>query len=399
MNTKRTIWFWLFLTIAISLLTIILSFYITTNSTITKDLSSPAFELPLLKWVIQQTGINDLFSFITRNFGPNTSLSRHRHSRHVAACDPNKWNSPLVAKYKVSLVLTVDKKGCGKFNSLQNAVNAVPDLSQTTTLIILDSGTYREKVKVNKTKTNLIIQGQSYLDTAIAWNDTSHSSGGTYYSYTVGIFAPKFVAYNVSFKNTSPENIGGEGRQAVALRIVGDQAAFYGCGFYGFQDTLHDDEGRHYFKDCFIQGSIDFIFGNARSLYKGCTLNAVGTGAGITGAITAHGRDSKDKKTGFSFLQCRIEGRGKVWLGRAWGVYATTVFSNTFMSEVVSPEGWNDWRDPPRDRLVFFGEFENSGPGANLKNRVHYTKRLTQAQAAPYMDIAFIDGKEWLASA
>lgn len=53
----------------------------------------------------------------------------------------------------------------------------------------------------------------------------------------------------------------------MALRINGDQAAFYGCGFYGAQDTLNDDRGRHYFKECFIQGSIDFIFGNARSLY------------------------------------------------------------------------------------------------------------------------------------
>lgn len=70
-------------------------------------------------------------------------------------------------------------------------------------------------------------------------------------------------------KNTAPPASPGDiGNQAVALRIVGDQAAFYGCGFYGAQDTLHDDRGRHYFKECFIQGSIDFIFGNARSLYE-----------------------------------------------------------------------------------------------------------------------------------
>lgn len=54
----------------------------------------------------------------------------------------------------------------------------------------------------------------------------------------------------------------------MALRVTGDQAAFYGCGFYGAQDTLNDDSGRHYFKECFIQGSIDFIFGNARSFYE-----------------------------------------------------------------------------------------------------------------------------------
>lgn len=70
-------------------------------------------------------------------------------------------------------------------------------------------------------------------------------------------------------KNTAPPpNQGAVGAQALAMRIAGDQAAFYGCGFYGAQDTLHDDRGRHYFKECFIEGSIDFVFGNGRSLYE-----------------------------------------------------------------------------------------------------------------------------------
>ena len=63
----------------------------------------------------------------------------------------------------------------------------------------------------------------------------------------------------------NPGDIGG---QAVALRISGDQAAFWGCGFFGAQDTLHDDKGRHYFRDCYIQGSIDFIYGNGKSFYQ-----------------------------------------------------------------------------------------------------------------------------------
>lgn len=70
-------------------------------------------------------------------------------------------------------------------------------------------------------------------------------------------------------KNTAPRpRVGKENAQAVAMRISGDKAAFFNCKFHGFQDTLCDDKGRHFFKDCFIRGTVDFIFGYGRSLYK-----------------------------------------------------------------------------------------------------------------------------------
>lgn len=57
----------------------------------------------------------------------------------------------------------------------------------------------REKVVVSSDKTNIIIQGKGYLNTAIAWNDTANSTGGTGYSSTFAVSASNFVAYNISF--------------------------------------------------------------------------------------------------------------------------------------------------------------------------------------------------------
>jgi pectin methylesterase-like acyl-CoA thioesterase len=74
---------------------------------------------------------------------------------------------------------------------------------------------------------------------------------------------------------------------------------------------------------------------------------------GINGAVTAHGRVSQDENTGFAFANCTVGGNGRVWLGRAWRPFSRVVFAYTKMSDIIAPEGWNDFNDPTRDKYVY----------------------------------------------
>ncbi|KAF9662442.1 hypothetical protein SADUNF_Sadunf18G0053700 [Salix dunnii] len=297
------------------------------------------------------------------------------------------------AKNKIfpSYTLIVAKNpSLGDFTTIQEAIDSLPFINLVRVIIKIRAGVYTEKVNIPPLKSFITIEGAGADNTIVQWGDTAQTPGargqpmGTYGSATFAVNSPFFIAKNITFKNTTPLPApGAMGKQAVALRISADTAAFLGCKFLGAQDTLYDHLGRHYYKDCYIEGSVDFIFGNGLSLFEGCHVHAI---AQLTGALTAQGRSSLLEDTGFSFVNCKVTGSGALYLGRAWGPFSRVVFAYTYMDNIIIPKGWT----------VFYGQYKCTGPGANFAGRVSWSRELTDSEAKPFTSLNFIDGSEWI---
>ncbi|XP_031499166.1 putative pectinesterase 63 [Nymphaea colorata] len=292
-------------------------------------------------------------------------------------------------------IITVSKDGTGDFQTVTDAVNSIKTGNSQRIIIHIKSGIYTEKVTIDRSKPFVTFYGDRNAMPTIRFGGRA-AVYTTMFSATVAVESNYFMAVNIIFENSAPKPRPGEkGGQAVAMRISGDNAAFYNCRFLGFQDTLYDHSGRHYFKNCLIQGSVDFIFGNGRSLYEGCVLKSVADNVGVT-AMVAQGRNSSNDAGGFSFVGCNVTGSGSAHLGRAWRGYSKVVFSYSYFSSVVNTRGW-DQNGFPSQNLVF-GEYKCMGPGANRAGRVKYARSLTDQQAAPFLSTTYIGARNWLLS-
>ncbi|KAG2261768.1 hypothetical protein Bca4012_013538 [Brassica carinata] len=328
------------------------------------------------------------FSFVAA-CSNSTEDQQHHHHR--------KWVGPSGHK-----VITVSLDGHSQFRSVQDAVDSIPKNNNKSIVIKIAPGFYREKVVVPATKPYITFKGAGRDVTVIEWHDRASDLGPdgqqlrTYQTASVTVFANYFSARNLTFTNIAPAPMPGmQGWQAVAFRISGDKAYFSGCGFYGAQDTLCDDAGRHYFKECYIEGSIDFIFGNGRSMYKDCELHSI---ASRFGSIAAHGRTCPEEKTGFTFVGCRVTGTGPLYVGRAMGQYSRIVYAYTYFDALVAHGGWDDWdHKSNKSKTAFFGVYNCYGPGAAATTGVSWARALDYESAHPFIAKSFVNGRHWIA--
>ncbi|CAL5037280.1 unnamed protein product [Urochloa decumbens] len=305
-------------------------------------------------------------------------------------------------------VITVAKDGTGNFRTVGEAVAAAPNNSRARTVIMVKAGTYEENVEVSPYKTNIALVGDGRETTVITGSRSAADGWTTYRTATFGVSGEGFLARDVTFRNTA----GAAKGQAVALRVNADLAAFYRCAVESHQDALYAHSFRQFYRECAVAGTVDAVFGDAAAVLQGCALLARAPLPGQDVVLTAQGRGDPNEDTGIALHSCTVSaatgGGGeaampagtRTFLGRPWGAYARAVVMDSNLGWIVDREGWAEWpgAEPGRRDTVYFGEYGNTGPGADTEGRVGWAgvRQMEYGEAAQFAVENFISGDEWL---
>ncbi|KAE8976267.1 hypothetical protein PR003_g23219 [Phytophthora rubi] len=276
----------------------------------------------------------------------------------------------------------VDASGThpGSFKTIAEAAAHLPNTTATVehTLFVYP-GVYEEQVTIPKRKGRLVVQGftcntMSYADNqvtithAMAQKDvpatvTKNRNDAT---STLLLKASDVKIYNLNVANTA-----GDVGQAIAAKVDGANYGIYACNFTGYQDTLYSNKGPELIAKSYINGAIDFVFGlYAKAWFESCDIEVIGDGC-----ITANGRNNDTNPSEYVFNKANVFGSGKGigYLGRPWRPYASVVFQNSNISDVINSDGWQKWNGDNNTTNVYFKEFNNTGAGAATDKRVPFS--------------------------
>ncbi|GLJ52718.1 hypothetical protein SUGI_1122500 [Cryptomeria japonica] len=300
-------------------------------------------------------------------------------------------------------VSTVAKNGSGNYTTITDAINAVANKSSSRTVIYVMAGVYEEYVRVGKNKYNITIIGDGKDATVITGNRSVADGYTTFHSATFATVGRGFIARDLTIQNTAGPNK----HQAVALRVGGDMSAFYRCSFKGYQDTLYAHSFHQFYRECDIYGTVDFIFGNSAVVLEKCTILARKPLKGQKIAITAQGRTDPNQNTGISIHACNVTAAPDLvpvmnsfhtYLGRPWKNHSRTVYMQSYLGSLIHPAGWLPWNGTFALSTLYYGEYDNWGPGSNTSHRVkwpgYHVMNLTDV--LNFTVSTFIDGHTWL---
>ena len=304
-------------------------------------------------------------------------------------------------KYDNPDTLVVARDGTGEFRTVDEAIEVCRAFMDYHKVIYIKKGTYKEKLIIPSWLQNIELCGEDINETVITYDDHANIKitlgtavsreqvMGTFRTYTL-----KVEGNDITLKNLTIENNAARLGQAVALHTEGDRIKVINCRIIGHQETIYTGVAgtRIYFKDCYICGTTDFIFGPSIAWFEGCTIESL-VNSYVTAASTP-----KEQPFGYIFNNCRLtakDGVDKVYLGRPWRDYGYTLFMNCELGKHICPEGWHHW-EKQREQTARYLEYNNRGEGAATKDRVAWSRLLTKKEAAAITpETVFNNSNSW----
>jgi pectinesterase len=284
--------------------------------------------------------------------------------------------------------LVVDQNGTGDFNSIQQAIDAIGADNNERVVVLIKPGFYKQRVLIPKNKPFITLRGTDPFKTTISYNlnhDMNKPDGsGIYRSDCATLIVD---SNDLILENLTVENTFGPHPQALAARLISERAIAVNCRFLGGQDTLMANLGRQYYVNCYVEGGTDFIYGYAQAVFENCLIHSK-----ENSHITAHAATEPNLTTGYVFYSCRVTTADGIMtdLGRPWRPYAKVVYYDCWLDKGIKPAGWDNWRDPNREKTAFFAEYRSRGPGANPSSRVKWSYQLTDEEAKKFLPENFM---------
>lgn len=270
-------------------------------------------------------------------------------------------------------IVTVAPDGSGDHKTVKAAVDAVGKGNTTPTQIRIKPGTYKEKFTIETPLITLCGEAGKAASTVITGNATGTSTG-----FTVLVTANDVSIENITIQNTDSST------QAPALMTKSQRTQFRNCRILGFQDTLYAHTGTQYFRNCYIEGRVDYIFGGATAVFQSCEMRTVAAGSAICAPNT-----SPSVPFGIVFFGGKTTAtsniaKGSQNLARSWGKEGATHYIGTELGEHINPNGWASMKAENKVSDARFGEYGTTGPGANPSARSSEVKVMTAADAAKF---------------
>ncbi|GAB4835784.1 hypothetical protein Ancab_000700 [Ancistrocladus abbreviatus] len=310
------------------------------------------------------------------------------HAKHPKAVKPH---------------VVVAKDGSGKYKTIAEALKEVPKWNKNSFIIYVKEGVYQEYLQIDKGLTHLVLIGDGPTKTRITYDMNFKDGTPTFKTATLSVLADHFMAKDIGIENTA----GPIKHQAVALRVQSDMSIFYNCHFDGYQDTLYTHTYRQFYRDCRVSGTIDFIFGDAAAFFQNCTFAVRKPLDNQNCIVTAQGRKERRQPTGIVIHNSTIVSdpdyfpvrfKNKAYLARPWKEYSKTIFMESYIEDLIQPEGWLPWDGPFALDTCYYGEYMNTGPGSNMTGRAKWrgVKRISPSRAEKFMPSTFFGIDAWI---